>query len=167
QYGVPISLEVARNENLLDGNSLSVELKQGTLADALNSIVKEKSSYVWEVDEGTIRVFPKPEFRDPLLEALLEIKIKRFVLPMRTAKLTFRQEITSRAELKNLLARYRVSPSNDALKYDLELLGADFSLDVRNAAVRSILNQVIKNTKTKYWFIRRFEDSGRSFLLVN
>jgi len=165
QYEVPMSLEVATNEDLLDGKSLGVHVKQGTLADVLNSIVKQKPSYTWDVNESTIRVFPKSEYRDPLLQALLEIKIRHFVLPKRTARLTFRQAITNRTELKNLLASYGARPSNDALKYDLESLGPDFSLDLKNVPVRSILNQVIKNSKMKYWFIIRFGESGESFLI--
>ena len=67
-YNVPISLEVATNEDLLKGKSLKVELKKGTLADVLNNIIRQKPSYIWEASEGGIRVFPKSEFRDPLLQ---------------------------------------------------------------------------------------------------
>jgi len=164
QYNVPISLEVATDEDLLDGKHLNLNVNNGTLAEVLDSIVKEKPSYAWDVSEGTIKVFPKREFRDPLLQTLLEVTISHFVVPGRTAKFTFRQVLTNRTELKNLLASYGVRPSNEAAhSSDVQSLGADFSLDLENASVRSILDHVIKNSQTKYWVISRSDNS----LIIN
>lgn len=163
QYTVPISLEVATDDDLLKSKQLKVQVKKGTLADVLDSIVKQKPSYTWDVNENTIRVFPKGEFRDPLLQTLLETRISHFSVPKRTAKFTFRQALTNRPELKNLLASYGVRPSNEIFShYDVESLGGDFLLQLENVPVRSILDHVIKNSQTKYWFIRR---SGEYFLI--
>lgn len=163
QYGVPISLEVATDDDLLNSKQLTVQVQKGTLANVLDSIVKQKPSYTWEVSETTIRVFPKSEFRDPLLQTLLEMRISHFVVPKRTAKFTFRQALTNRPEVKNLLASYGVRSSNELFSpYDLESLGKNFSLDLENAPVRSILDQVIKNSEARYWFVRR---SGEYFLI--
>lgn len=160
QYSVPISLEVAADDDLLNSNHLYVEVKKGKLADVLDNIVKQKPTYIWEVSDGTIRVFPKGEFRDPLLQTLLETKISYFVIPKATAKFTFRRALSEHAELKNLLVSYGVRPSNEAFsRYDVEPFGRDFSLDLKNSTVRSILDFVIKNSQTRYWFIRRSEDS--------
>jgi hypothetical protein len=49
---------------------------------------------------------------------------------------------------------------------DFELFGGDFSLDLENMSVRSILDSIIQTTKTKYWFIKRDEES-REFFLIN
>ena len=61
KYDVPISLEVATDEDLLNSNSLTVQLKKGTLADVFDDIVKQKPSYRWEASDRTIKVFPKSD----------------------------------------------------------------------------------------------------------
>ena len=87
KYDVPISLEVAADEDLLKGKSLIVQLKKGTLADVLDDIIRQKPSYLWEANEGAIKVFPKSDYRDPLLQTLLDIKIAHFVVRKSTARL--------------------------------------------------------------------------------
>jgi|ERR1700752_777880 len=166
-YKVPISLEVATNEDLLKGKGLKVQLKKGTLADVLDNIIRQKPSYIWEASEGGIRVFPKSEFRDPLLQTLLETRISHFTVSKSIAKLNFREALTRRPELAYLLASYGVRPSNEAFhRLDILPFGGDFSLDLENVSVRSILDSVIKNSQTKYWFINRDGDA-REYLLVN
>jgi len=165
KYSVPISLEVAIDEDLSKG--LSVQLKKGTLADVLDNIVKQKPSYTWEAMETTISVFPKTGFRDPLLQTVLEIRIDHFVVPKGTARITFQRALTQTPELKYVLASYRVRPLIEAFSsYEIKPFGRDFSLDVENVSVRSILDNVIKNSQTKYWFINR-EGENREYLLIN
>lgn len=166
-YNVPISLEVATNEDLLKGKSLKVELKKGTLADVLNNIISQKPSYIWEASEDGIRVFPKSEFRDPLLQTLLDTRISHFSVSKSIVKLNFREALTRRPELANLLTSYGVRPSNEAFhRLDIQSFGGDFSLDLENVSVRSILDSVIKSSRTKYWFINR-DGNNREYLLVN
>lgn len=166
-YNVPISLEVATNEDLLKGKSLKVQLKKGTLADVLDNIIRQKPSYIWEASEGGMRVFPKRKYRDPLLETLLETRIGRFTVSKSIGKLNFREALTRRPELAYLLASYGVRPSNEAFhRLDIQPLGGDFSLDLENVSVRSIMDSVIKNSRTKYWFINRNGDN-REYLLIN
>lgn len=127
-YNVPISLEMATNEDLLKGKNLSVQLKKGTLADVLDGVIRQKPSYIWEASEGGIRVFPKTEFRDPLLQTLLETKISHFAVSKSIAKLNFREALTRRPELAYLLASYGVRPSNEAFhRLDIQPFGGDFS----------------------------------------
>lgn len=167
KYNVPMSLEVATNEDLLNSKSLTVKLKKGTLADVLDDIVKQKPSYIWEADESTIKVFPKSDYRDPLLQTLLEVRIAHIVIRKSIAKLNFREALTRSPELKNLLASYNVRPLNEAFSaYDIQPLGGDFSLDLENMSVRSILDSVIQTSKTKYWFIKRDEED-KAFFLIN
>jgi hypothetical protein len=166
QYDVPISLEIATNEDLLTSKSLIVQLKKGTLADVFNDIVKQKPSYSWEASDRTVRVFPKSDYRDPLLQTLLEIKIAHVVVRKSTVKLNFREALTHNADLKILLESYGVRPLNEGFSPpDFETFGGDFSLDLENMSVRSILDSIIQTTKTKYWFIKRDEESKKFFLI--
>lgn len=167
KYNVPISLEAAINEDFLKSKRVTVQVTKGKIVDVLNSIVKQKPAYTWEVTETRIRVFPKSDFRDPLLQTLLELRIARFVLPKRAAKLTFRQILSGRPELKSLLASYGVSSSVEAFSpYDIASFGDDFSLDVENATVRSILDSIITDSPIKYWFINR-NGVNRQDLVIN
>lgn len=167
KYRVPISLEAATDEDFLKSRRVRIQITKGKIADVLNSIVKQKPAYTWVVNETSIRVFPRSEFRDPLLQTLLELKIDRFVLPKRTAKLTFRQTLSDRPELKSLLASYGVSASIEAFSsYDIAPFGGDFSLEVENATVRSILDSIITDSPIKYWFINR-NGENREYLVIN
>jgi hypothetical protein len=167
KYEVPISLEVATNEDLLKSKRLVVQLKKGTLADVFNDIVKQKPSYTWEVSDRTIKVFPKSDYRDPLLQTLLEIKIAHLIVRKSTVKLNFREALTHSPELKILLGSYGVRPLNEGFSPpDFETFGGDFSLDLENMSVRSILDSIIQTTRTKYWFIKRDEES-KEFFLIN
>jgi hypothetical protein len=166
-YDVPISLEVATDEDLLKSKSLKVQLKKGTLADVLDDIVKQKPSYRWKASDRTIKVFPKSDSRDPFLQTLLEIKIAHVIVRKSTVKLNFRETLTHSPELKILLGSYGVRPLNEGFSPpDFEPFGGDFSLDLENMSVRSILDSIIQTTKTKYWFIKRDEES-REFFLIN
>jgi len=163
QYKVPISLEVATNDDLLVDKHLRVNVKNGTLRDVLDSVCNQILFYTWDMNDNVIRVFPKSKFRDPLLQSLLEVKIRHFVVAKRTAKQTFRVALTERKELKSLLDGYGVRPSNDIFSSEqVRSLGENFSLELENVPMRSILDYVIKNTETKYWFIRR---SGEDLFL--
>jgi hypothetical protein len=144
-----------------------VQVTKGKIADVLDSIVKQNPAYTWQASETSIRVFPRSEFRDPLLLTLLELRISRFVLPKRSAKLTFRQTLSGKPELKSLLADYAVSSSIEVFSpHDIAPFGNDFSLDVENATVRSILDKVITDSPTKYWFINR-DGENRQYLVIN
>lgn len=167
KYNVPISLEAATDEDFLKSRRVTVQVTKGKIADVLNSIVNQKPAYTWEVSETSLRVFPRRGFRDPLLQTLLELRIGRFVLPKRTTKLTFRQTLSGKPELKGLLASYGVSSSIEAFSpYDIAPFGDDFSLDVENATVRSILDSIIIYSPIKYWFINRNGDN-RQYLVIN
>ena len=166
KYDIPISLEVATNEDLLRSKNLTVQLKKGTLADVLDDIVRQKPYYVWEANESTIKVFPKSDYRDPLLQTLLEVKIGHFIVRKSTARLNFREALTRSPELKNLLASYGVRALNEGFShFDFESFGGDFSVDLENVSVRSILDSVIQNSRTKYWFIKRDEENKELFLI--
>lgn len=166
KYDVPISLETATNEDLLNSKRLRVRVENGTLADVLDDIIRQKPCYMWQADESTIRVFPKSDYRDPLLPKLLEIRIAHFVVRKSTGRFDFRQALTQSPELKDLLMSYGVRPLNEAFDLvDLESFGGDFSLEFENVSVGSILDSVIQNSKTKYWFIKRDEENKKFFLI--
>lgn len=65
------------------------------------------------------------------------------------------------------MASYGVRASIEAFsRFDIEPFGCDFSIDLADAPVQSVLDKLIKNSKTKYWFINR-EGVNREYLLIN
>ena len=101
------------------------------------------------------------------MQTLLEIKIAHLIVRKSTVKLNFREALTHSPELKILLGSYGVRPLNEGFSPpDFETFGGDFSLDLENMSVRSILDSIIQTTRTKYWFIKRDEES-KEFFLIN
>ena len=64
---VPIGLEVSPEDNLLHAKPMRLQIKNATLADALNSIVKQNPLYTWKVQDEVVNVFPVEAKGDPLL----------------------------------------------------------------------------------------------------
>ena len=57
-------------------------------------------------------------------------------------------------------------PLNEGFaRFDFQPFGGDFSLDLENISVRSILDSVIQTSRTKYWFIKRDEENKQFFLI--
>src|SRR4030095_6204743 len=108
-------LEGAIDDDLANSQHLIVELKKGTLADVLDEIVRQKPSYTWEISDNTIKVFPRSEARDPVLHALLDTKISRFVIRNPTPKYTFRDTLSRLPELESLLTSNGVPPTKHFL----------------------------------------------------
>lgn len=79
-------------------------------------------------------------------------------------KLSIRQALTRSPELKYLLESYGARPLNEGFTHsDYQTFGGDFSLELENMSVRSILDSVIQASKTKYWFIKRDEEDREFF----
>ncbi len=57
----------------------SLDLKDASLAEVMDSLMKQKPGYRWEISDGVINIFPT-EARDERLRKLLELKIASFVM---------------------------------------------------------------------------------------
>ena len=167
KYRIPIGLEVAKSDNFLKRSDIHVRIKDGTMRDALDAIVKQRREYEWRQVGNVINVLPKNENRDPIVRTILETKVEKFSVPRATSRFGLRQALSEQAELNDVVARAGVSFSIEAFTpYDIQPLGRKFSLEAANLTVAEILDAIIMKSDTKYWLIDRYGDRGE-YLLIN
>ena len=167
RYKVPIGLEVASADDLLNERSITVQLNGGTLGDVLNAVVSQCPLYTWKVQDGVINVFPTSGNRDPVLKAILAARIQDFYLEEGAPRFTFRQRVTSDPAVKSLLEENAVTFEGEMFSArDIERLGRGFSLKASNATVKTLLNRLIKESETKYWIINR-DGAQKQYLMLN
>ena len=166
QYKLPIGLEVAADDDLLKERNLSVRLKAGTVKDVLDAVANQCPDYTWELNDEVINVFPKRPNRDPLLENILAVKLKAFAIEEGTARIEFTKAVVSSHELSSLLKANGLNVEYEIFsKHDIGALGRGFSVNVSHVTVKSLLNQVIKRSETKYWLLNRYGEN-RQYLLL-
>jgi hypothetical protein len=166
QYKLPIGLEVAADDDLLKERNLSVRVKAGTVKDVLDAVASQCPDYTWELKEDVINVFPKQPNRDPLLENILAVKLKSFAIEKGTARIEFTKAVVSSHELSSLLEANGLNVEYEIFsKHDIGALGRGFSVNVSDVTVKSLLNQVIKRSETKYWLLNRYGEN-RQYLLL-
>lgn len=73
EYRIPIGFENAAGGNLLD-RPISVKVKDGTIRDVMDALVRQAPDYEWKLADGVINVAPK-RGRDSFLEGLLKVHI--------------------------------------------------------------------------------------------
>ena len=166
QYKLPIGLEVAADDDLLKKRNLSVRLKAGTVKDVLDAVATQCPDYTWELKDEVINVFPKRPNRDPLLENILAVSLKAFAIEEGTARIEFTKAVVSSHELSSLLKANGLNVEYEIFsKHDIGALGRGFSVNVSHVTVKSLLNQVIKRSETKYWLLNRYGEN-RQYLLL-
>jgi hypothetical protein len=166
KYSVPVGVEVSPEDDLLKEGNIIVQIENGTLQDILNSIVSQNPLYSWRIEDGVVNVFPRGQ-REPLLKALLEANIQTFSIEEGTSRFKFRESLTKSPELKIILDKYGVTSNNEIfLSRDIAVLGHGFCFKVSNMTVKSILNQVIKESETKYWIVNK-SGANKQYLLLN
>ncbi len=95
---IPIVFEVADSGytagNPIDLNTFDINLKAGKLSDVLDSIIKQRPNYKWEIIDGVVNFVPVKN-RNPLIEKLFNTQIKSFSLK----SYTFSSEIDRQLEV--------------------------------------------------------------------
>jgi|SRR5215831_857580 len=78
-FNIPVGVETAVNDD--ESVVYSLALSSGTLVDLLTSFVSEHPAYAWEIKDDVVRLFPRSGHRDPILNNLLAVEIKVWLLP--------------------------------------------------------------------------------------
>lgn len=165
-YDVPIGVEISPDDDLQKERHIVVRLDSGTLKDVLNSVVSQNPLYDWDIEDGVVNVFPKGN-REPLLKALLETRMGAFSIPPGTTRFTFRETLTESPELKGVLSGFGVKSNNEIfLSRDVAALGPNFSLNLSDVTVKTVLNRVIRDSNARYWIVNR-DGPERQYLLLN
>jgi hypothetical protein len=152
-YDIPVGLEIARSGDPL--RLYRIDFREGKLSELLTRFVAEHTEYAWKIEEGVLSIFPKDDYRDPLIGELLATKISSFSVSEKTNTFDFGKKLLSTPETKTVLHLYR---TNKDLGFTggfyIPQLGRKFAFDVSDMQVKSILDKVIKESPVaRCWII--------------
>lgn len=154
-YDIPVGLEVAQNDSQLD--VYRIDFKRGTLSDLLMTFVAEHNQYAWRIEGGVVSVFPKDNYRDPILRELLATEISRFSVKEKTSSWGFGESLLSTPEIRRILKRHRLTYDAGYLGgFYIQQLGQRFAFDVTKVRVKPILDKVVKESPVaRIWTMRK------------
>jgi len=166
-YNIPVGLEVARGDD--QSSIYRIEFKKGTLSDLFTQFVTEHKEYSWKIEDGVITVFPKEDYRDPILRELLKTKIRSFSVPEKTTTMMFGEKLLSSPEIERILDLYGLTYDTGYIGgFYIQQLGQQYSFHASNAELRSILNKVIKESPVgQNWVISNDTSARKLSLRVN
>ena len=157
---IPIGLEIASKQD--ESASYSINFEKGTLSELLTQFVIQHNQYTWEIREGVVNVFPKDDYRDGLFRGLLETEIAQFAVRENTSCAALAESLVTTPEIKKTLdasaTRYRAP---DFTGFYIPQTGRQFTLNVSNVTLKSILNKVVGHSPTaRFWVITRNYDGS-------
>ena len=85
-FNIPIGLEVSSADDLSITKSITIDIKDGTLEDVLQSIMNHNPLYSWEIRDNVVNVFPQEANRDLLLKQALETKLEKVSIHKETRR---------------------------------------------------------------------------------
>jgi hypothetical protein len=152
-------LKVATDDDLSITRRITIDVKDGTVQDVLNSVVSQNPIYTWELRDHVINVFPRERNRDVLLKEVLETRLQKISIDKQTTRFSLRQALCENAAVKKILSVHNVKPANEMFtSRDFGKFGRDFAFAASNVSVAIVLNSVIRESQTKYWVIMRYGD---------
>jgi hypothetical protein len=166
QKRIPIGLEVSPYDDLSQTKTIRLQIKHGTLTDALNSIVKQNPLYSWKIKDEVVNILPVEAKRDALLRDVLETKLEKFSIQRGMTRFTLRQTLSTIPAITTILTDHHVVPYMQSfMSRDFAPLGREYGLETSNVSVSTLLNQVIRDSHTKYWIVLRYGDRKQYFVL--
>lgn len=155
-HDIPIGLEIASNDDPFALYDL--DFKKGTVADFLNTFIKAYSLYAWDIRDGVINIFPKDGYRDLVLDNVLNTRVANFRIEANTSCWKAVDSLLNTAEVKRKLQVSGITQSglNFSGAY-FPQLGSEFTLDVSDMTVKSILNKVAKDSPlARMWVSKKY-----------
>ena len=164
-YDIPIGFE--RAMNAVDAGEHRIDFKKITLAELLTKLLSNYKEYSWEISDGVVRVFPEDGYRDPIVERLLNVEIRKFSIKKRTLTWNVESKLLETPEFKEVVDAYGLGWLGwISSGFYLPQLGHNYTLDVSSATVQSILNRIVKESPTaKFWCVSR--DSSQHTFSIN
>lgn len=156
---VPLGISVAFedfNDNRINQNFVP---RNFIVSDLLNQITDTDSRYRWQEENGVINISPKNEY------SILETRIPEFKVDDEYSwkmdeRLVETKEFQQYLKEKNLINKIP-DPEN---KFGFAIIGAvgkpnprdKISVDLKNATVREILNEIVRKRGHGTWFYREY-----------
>jgi hypothetical protein len=166
-YDIPIGLEIAIDDSARDVYYL--KLASGTLSDLLTQFAEEYPEYDWEIKDSVVNIHPKKPFRDNVLGKILEVQVPSFSVTPKTNCWTLESRLTQIAGVKEITDAYGLQPQG--LNFSgpqIPQLGRNFTLELTNVTIRSLLNRVVKESPTaKIWIMKKYTNQPIFFIRFN
>lgn len=154
-FGVPIGFEVDPQQ---PRPKVGFYLRDPTLPDVLNAIVRSAPRYQWRESDGFIEVLPL-EGSSPLLDTIIsDFRVNNVDETEAINQLLKLPEVQAGIRAMSLSPRY---PGNATA----ERKGEKFSLSLEGVTMRQVLDRVAKENGARFWIFRR--DTNGSFSISN
>jgi hypothetical protein len=158
KFGIPIGIEL---NGQLPAQTMSIEVSDGTVADAFSAIMKHAPGYTWVEKNGVVDIMPEQD-----TNSILDLRIGHFKVHNATPN-DIQSAVRSLPEVKAWLSQnYVVERSFMTTSI---LIGSDgktdeprVSLERRNVTLREIMNSlVVKKGGPGSWSFARYGDSNK------
>ena len=157
---VPVGVELLP-ETAGQRKTITVRAKDATVRSILDLVLEQDPQYLWQPVDPVINIFPK-NAKDPLLETI----VGRFKVKNMNKEEAIRV-LENSIEVKKILAKSSLRDRTlKSLPGDSENNLTRFSLDIKNASVRSILNSIMVKSAAKSWVFFRYGAKNDSFSLL-
>lgn len=150
-HRVPIGLEYSAADK--KGFTLNIEIKDGTLKDALDLIVEQEPAYRWEVRDGVINFVPV-RAREPFFEKLLDTRISNFAPRKGLTIFDIRNLLVDLPEVRGLLEASNITVFRYGdYAYRPSIYTKDVDLNISDTNVRGALNKIVRESEHKLWVL--------------
>jgi hypothetical protein len=155
---IKIDIKVER-EFLAKEHTITLDIKDGTLKDAMDQIVDQMDNYKWEFNSSVVNIFPA-KGRDDRFKEMLEMKIAKFTLPAgsKVDDITFHLIALPAFQQWLKKNKFHINPVHTGSSI---LLNAQYGrkldeeLAFSNLTFRELLNEITKKKKGGWIFRQR------------
>ena len=155
QCQIPMGIDM---ETATTDKAVSIDIANGTVADALNAILAQEPAYKWSEVDGVINVEPR---QNP--NSILDVRISEFRVRHADEGAVHRA-LVSLPEIQKWLSDNHLV-ERTVLSVDI-MFGKDkprfpeISLSMRGATLRTILNRIVRLRGFDGWNVARWGDRG-------
>ena len=146
-FGVTIGFEA---DPLKPYSEVKVEVREATLPDVLNAIVKSEPRYQWREVDGVFEIFPI-KGTSPLLEIMIG---SLQLTDVSGAEAT--NQLMDLAEVRPVVMSMKLK--SRAATTSARTSEQKFSINLSGVTLRQALDQIAKESGTKFWLFRKYGD---------
>lgn len=136
---------------------ISLDIKNGSIKELLDAIVKQMDHYAWEIRDDVINIYPT-RGRDARFQELLGLKVKSFALSKGSKVEDITVALLELPEFRQFQKKHRISffPLREGVTVLLEAQygrPVDQAMEFKNIRFRDLLNRITK-IKKGGWILR-------------
>jgi hypothetical protein len=166
-YDVPVGLEVASSVD--ERGDYRIMFEQGALSDLLAQFVRQHDNYEWKIENGVVHIFPKQDYRVPIIKEFLATELGSFSIKEGTSAWSLAENLLATPEVSRTLNLRGINcETGSPGGFYIQQLGQHYTLDVTNTQLKTILDRVIKESPVaRSWIISSDPSTQKLFLRVN